>query len=76
MKNLNQIGIDTNKVLSKEKLINLRGGEENCFHCTCHEIPGEWYGNYDDTGDMASAIATFCGSGGGTCVADEECGAN
>jgi len=64
MKNFESIGIDTSKIISREKLINLKGGEElkECWHLTCIGSVGEWYGMYDSMISAWNAGVYWCGS--------------
>ena len=68
------MNIDKNKVLSNDNLLGLRGGvREACFHCTCIDSVGEWYGYYDSLPEMEQSIIQYCESEQGSCVADTEC---
>ena len=70
MKNLICNGIDSNKLIPKEQLINLRGGvRESCFHCYCIDSIGGWHDNYGDLGDAINDIVENCESQQGTCEA-------
>ncbi|MDZ7739604.1 MAG: hypothetical protein U5K32_11195 [Bacteroidales bacterium] len=64
MKNFESIGIDTSKIISREKLINLKGGNPvpECYHITCIGFVGEWYGMYDSFVSAVHAGGNWCES--------------
>lgn len=64
MKNLNNIGLDPGKLIPQEQLINLSGGVvEECIHLTCIGSVGEWYGVYENGGELNAAVSAYCTTG-------------
>lgn len=69
MKNFESIGIDTNKLIPREKLLNLKGGirVRECWHLTCIGSVGEWVGMYDSMISAWNAGIYWCESDSFTC---------
>jgi hypothetical protein len=57
------------KMLSRDSLLSLKGGEEldPCFYCVCKDSIGAWYGRYENPLEMLAAIDSYCETGEGSC---------
>lgn len=69
MKNFDSIGIDSSKIISREKLIKLKGGNllPECWHLICIGSVGEWYGVYNTMIDAWNSGGEWCESGSFSC---------
>jgi natural product precursor len=71
MKKLSKLKINSEKIIEKEDLMQLRGGygEGNgYFWCMCNlGVPDNWFECYLSPQHMIFDLETRCGSWGGSC---------